>query len=437
MKIFDNYLSKLREFKPIKENEVTLYVCGPTVYNYIHIGNARPVVFFDVVRRYLEFKGYQVNLISNLTDVDDKIINRAIEEEVSEKDISEKYTAAFIEAGDKLNVKRASHYPKATDYINEMATFIEGLIDKGFAYEVEGDVYFRVSKIEEYGKLSNQSISDLEVGARIEENSKKENPLDFTLWKATEVGVNYPTKWSEGRPGWHTECVVMIDALTGGKIDIHAGGSGLKFPHHENEIAQSKAMHDHNIANYWMHVGFININNQKMSKSEGEVKWVKDLIEAYSANVLRLSIISTHYRQPINFSDDLIKDCIKVNDKIVNAYKGALVYSEVNQLGKGQVDVQAFDEAMANDFNTANAITSLLDKVKVLNQVLRQKEDALIRDGIASVEAMAQVLGLELPVIKFTDEDRLVYKEWIEARKAKEFDLADSLRKTLDERGLI
>ncbi len=437
MKVFDNYLSQLRDFVSIKDKEVTMYVCGPTVYNYIHIGNARPVVFFDVVRRYLEHLGYKVNLISNITDVDDKIINRAIEEGVCELDISQRYTNAFIEASDRLNVIRANSYPKATEYIEEMAAFIDALIEKGFAYSVDGDVYFRVSKIGEYGKLSNQSIEDLEVGARIEENSKKENPLDFTLWKATEVGVNYPTKWSEGRPGWHTECVVMIDELTGGKIDIHAGGSGLKFPHHENEIAQSIAIHEHTIANYWMHVGFVNINNQKMSKSEGEVKWVKDLIEEYSANVLRLSLINTHYRQPINFSDDLLNDIIKTNEKIVNAYKQGLVYMQVNDLEFAKATIDSFEEAMNNDFNTANAITSLLDDVKKLNQAVRAKNEEELAKAMSSIKTMAGILGLELPFVEFTPEDKETYKKWVEARKAKDFDKADSFREILEARGIL
>ena len=437
MKVFDNYNSKLLDFKSIKDNEVVMYVCGPTVYNYIHIGNARPVVFFDVVRRYLDYKGYKVRLISNLTDVDDKIINKAHDLGVEEKEVSEKFSKAFIDAADNLNVLRASDYPKATEYIEEMVTFIEELIEKGFAYAIDGDVYFRVSKIEEYGKLSNQLIDDLEVGARIDANSKKENPLDFTLWKRTEKGLKYDTPWSQGRPGWHTECVVMIDALTNGKIDIHAGGSGLKFPHHENEIAQSIAIHDHTIANYWMHVGMININNKKMSKSEGEVKWVKDLIKEYSANALRLSIISTHYRQPINFSDDLLNDCIKTNDKILNCYKQALVYSKLNDLGEGQAKLEDFDKAMNDDFNTANAITSILDIVKKLNNATRQKNNEDVRNYLKSIEVISSIFGLVLPVIEIDGEVKSIYTNWVNARKEKDFDKADLYRNQLVERGIL
>lgn len=303
MLIYNTYTRQKEEFKPIEENKVKMYICGPTVYNYVHIGNARPVLFFDLVHRYFNYLGYEVDYVSNVTDVDDKIINRAIEEEVTEAEIAKKYLEYFLECNQLLNALPFNKMPKVTENMEEMIDFIHALVERGYAYAVEGDVYFRIDKVREYGQLSGKRIEELEVGARIAEDSKKENPLDFVLWKKTDKGITWDSPWGAGRPGWHTECVVMIQKEFKGKIDIHGGGTDLQFPHHENEIAQSLCMHGHSIANYWMHVGRLGLNNEKMSKSLGNVINVKDLIEKIDANAFRLFMLSVHYRQPINYTE--------------------------------------------------------------------------------------------------------------------------------------
>ncbi|MGL4373392.1 MAG: cysteine--tRNA ligase, partial [Turicibacter sp.] len=287
MQIYNTYTREKEEFKPIEENTVRMYVCGPTVYNYIHIGNARPILFFDLVHRYFKYLGYDVKYVSNVTDVDDKIINRAIEEEVTEAQIAQKYLNYFIECNQLLNALPVTAMPKVTESMDSIITFISELVERGFAYAVDGDVYFRIDKVREYGKLSGKVIDELEVGARIAQDNKKENPLDFVLWKKTNKGITWTSPWGEGRPGWHTECVVMINDEFHDKIDIHGGGADLQFPHHENEIAQALCMYDHNIANYWMHVGRLGINNEKMSKSIGNVINVKEMLEQMDPNAFR------------------------------------------------------------------------------------------------------------------------------------------------------
>ena len=290
MKIFNSYTNKLEEFKSIQKGVVNMYVCGPTVYNYIHIGNARPVIFFDTVRRYLEHREYKVNFVSNFTDVDDKIITKALELEVTEKEVTDKFIAAFLKDVERVNSSTDYTKPRVTKYMDHIINYIVILVKKGYAYVVEGDVYFRVTNVENYGGLSNRNIDDLISGSRVEVNDKKENPLDFTLWKKTDVGIKFDSPWGKGRPGWHTECVAMIDDIFGEKIDIHGGGSGLMFPHHENEIAQSMVLNNHTLAKYWMHNGLLNIGGSKMSKSEGEVVLVKEL--TVDANALdRKSVV--------------------------------------------------------------------------------------------------------------------------------------------------
>ena len=321
MLIYNTYTREKEEFKPIEENKVKMYICGPTVYNYIHIGNARPVLFFDLVHRYFKYLGYEVEFVSNVTDVDDKIINRAIEEEVTEAEIAEKYLNYFLECNQLLNALPFTSMPKVTENMDEMIQFIHELVERGFAYAVDGDVYFRIDKVREYGQLSGKKIEELEVGARIAEDSKKENPLDFVLWKKTDKGITWDSPWGAGRPGWHTECVVMIGKEFGGKIDIHGGGTDLQFPHHENEIAQSICMNGHSLANYWMHVGRLGLNNEKMSKSLGNVINVKDLIEAIDANAFRLFMLSVHYRQPINYTEENIQLAVKEWQKIKSTFE--------------------------------------------------------------------------------------------------------------------
>ncbi|KAB6100989.1 cysteine--tRNA ligase, partial [Bacteroides xylanisolvens] len=320
MLIYNTYTREKEEFRPIEENKVRMYICGPTVYNYIHIGNARPVLFFDLVHRYFKYLGYEVEFVSNVTDVDDKIINRAIEEGVTEAQISEKYLNYFLECNKALNALPLTAMPKVTESMDSMIEFINQLVERDFAYAVDGDVYFRIDKVREYGQLSGKKIDELEVGARIAEDSKKENPLDFVLWKKTDKGITWDSPWGAGRPGWHTECVVMINNQFHGKIDIHGGGTDLQFPHHENEIAQSLCMYEHNIANYWMHVGRLGLNNEKMSKSIGNVINVKDLIEQIDANAFRLFMLSVHYRQPINYTEENIQLAVKEWQKVKSTY---------------------------------------------------------------------------------------------------------------------
>ena len=320
IKLFNSLTNKIETFKPLRENEVSIYCCGPTVYGDAHVGNIRPVIVFDTLRRFFERVGYDVKLVSNFTDVDDKIIKKAIEEGVTETVITDRYIAAYKDVLEKLNVKPHYKNPRVTEYMGFIISYIQDLIDKGAAYEINGDVFFRISSINDYGELSNIKVDDLVVGARIEENSKKESPLDFVLWKKTDEGIKWQSPWGLGRPGWHTECCVMINSIFGGKIDIHGGGFDLKFPHHENEIAQAK-VHDHSkIANIWMHNGFVNFGNEKMSKSLGNVVLAKDAIAKYGGNVMRLLILSTHYRAPVSFTEETVLSSKNELDKIQKLY---------------------------------------------------------------------------------------------------------------------
>ena len=437
MLIYNTYTREKEEFRPIEENKVRMYICGPTVYNYIHIGNARPVLFFDLVHRYFKYLGYEVEFVSNVTDVDDKIINRAIEEGVTEAQISEKYLNYFLECNKVLNALPLTAMPKVTESMDSMIEFINQLVERDFAYAVDGDVYFRIDKVREYGQLSGKKIDELEVGARIAEDSKKENPLDFVLWKKTDKGITWDSPWGAGRPGWHTECVVMINNQFHGKIDIHGGGTDLQFPHHENEIAQSLCMYEHNIANYWMHVGRLGLNNEKMSKSIGNVINVKDLIEQIDANAFRLFMLSVHYRQPINYTEENIQLAVKEWQKVKSTYDqlqlkldlaGALdvepsVVPEIEAL------MNQFVEALEDDFNTANAIASLYGVIKEINKMVRAKaSDEANRYALMTLQNMTYIFGFDLNKKRLTDEERELMQAWEEARKAKDFAKADELR---------
>ena len=440
MLIYNTYTREKEEFKPIEENKVRMYICGPTVYNYIHIGNARPVLFFDLVHRYFKYLGYDVEFVSNVTDVDDKIINRAIEEEVTEAEIAEKYLNYFLECNRALNALPFTSMPKVTESMDSMIAFIDELVQRGFAYAKEGDVYFRIDKVREYGQLSGKKIEDLEVGARIAEDSKKENPLDFVLWKKTDKGITWTSPWGEGRPGWHTECVVMINNEFQGKIDIHGGGTDLQFPHHENEIAQSICMYEHNLANYWMHVGRLGLNNEKMSKSIGNVINVKDLIEMIDPNAFRLFMLSVHYRQPINYTEENIQLAVKEWQKIKSCYEQLHMKLDV----AGSLDVEAtvvpeiealmtqFTAALDDDFNTANAIASLYGVVKEINKMVRAKaSDESSKYALMTLQTMVYIFGFDLNKKRLTNEERELMQAWEEARKAKDFAKADELRTKL------
>lgn len=440
MLIYNTYTRKKEEFKPIEENKVKMYICGPTVYNYIHIGNARPVLFFDLVHRYFNYLGYEVEFVSNVTDVDDKIINRAIEEEVTEAEIAKKYLEYFLECNQLLNALPFNKMPKVTENMDEMIQFIQDLVQHGYAYAVDGDVYFRIDKVREYGQLSGKKIEELEVGARIAEDSKKENPLDFVLWKKTDKGITWDSPWGAGRPGWHTECVVMIQKEFQGKIDIHGGGTDLQFPHHENEIAQSLCMHGHNLANYWMHVGRLGLNNEKMSKSLGNVINVKDLIEKVDANAFRLFMLSVHYRQPINYTEENIQLAVREWQKIKTTFNQLHLKLDV----AGGLDVQEekvaeleelmhqFTTALDDDFNTSNAITHFYSVIKEVNKMMRAKaSEGKCKYALMTLQNMAYILGFDLKKKRLTLEERELMKSWEVARKAKDFTKADELRAKL------
>lgn len=448
IKLYNSLTNKIEEFKSIKENEVSMYVCGPTVYSNIHIGNSRPVVFFDTVARFFKYLGYKVTYVSNFTDIDDKIIKRAIEEGKTESEISEKYISEISETYKMLNCLPHDANPKVTENMDSIIKFIDELVNKKGAYVVDGDVYFDVSKIKEYGTLSGQTVENLIKGARIEQNEKKLNPIDFTLWKETEVGLKWDSPWGKGRPGWHTECVVMINNIFGGPIDIHGGGLDLKFPHHDNEIAQSICHNDHKIANYWMHNGRIDFGGEKMSKSLGNVLWAKDLLKQVPHQVYRLLILNVPYRQPLNYKEDLLKQATNDYEKIKRAYISLFRKLEVEKEDLGKEELtnnelvnlkQEFINAMSNDFNTANAITSIFQLTKMVNNYVRNKETNVsdMKQALGLFDEMLWVLGIGVDIKELSAEELEIVKKWQEARNNKDFAKADEYRKEINERNIL
>ena len=447
MRLFNTLTNKKEEFKPIEEGKVSIYICGPTVYNHAHIGNARPMIVFDVLRRTFEYLGNDVTFVSNYTDVDDKIIKAAKAEGITEKELTDKYIKAYEDVRAGLNIEDPTYKPRVTETMPEIIDFIQTLIDKGYAYEVDGDVYFRVTKVKEYGMLSGIKVEDLIAGASDRtlsvDDKKKESTTDFALWKKTNEGIQFDTPWSKGRPGWHTECVVMINKLfKDGKIDIHGGGQDLKFPHHENEIAQSMAYNGHPIANYWMHNQMINIDGEKMSKSLGNVLWAKDLIVEFGCNVFKWLMLSTHYRNPLNMTDDVIAGVRKEVSKVENATKNASLYLQVNHVPAHDYKKETVDamvNALEDDLNTSLALTQVLDQVKVLNQVMRvrEKDNDVIATEYATLVKMGDVLGFLFEGTKLSEEDIALYEQWNAYKKEKNFDEADRVRKELTERGIL
>ncbi len=448
--IYNTLTRQKEEFKPLEEGKVSMYVCGPTVYNYIHIGNARPAIAFDTVRRYLEYKGYEVNFVSNFTDVDDKLIKASKELGETVPEIAERFIEAYFEDTGALNVKRATVHPRVMDHMDDIIDFVKVLIDKGHAYEADGDVYFKTRSFKDYGELSHQSIDDLKVGARIAQGEKKEDPLDFALWKAAKDGeIKWDSPWGEGRPGWHIECSVMARQHLGDTIDIHAGGQDLTFPHHENEIAQSECRTDKTFANYWMHNGYINIDNEKMSKSLGNFVLVHDIIKEVNPNVLRFFMLSVHYRSPINYNLELIESAKQGLFRIENAYKEATerlegaLSTEVDQYELDFIDknLQDFEKYMDDDFNTANAVSAWHDLASGLNRYMRKPttNKEVLQRYIDAYDAYTRVLGIELNTIDvLIDEDieRLI-EERESARKEKNFQRADEIRDYLTSEGII
>ena len=441
IRFYNSLSGKVEEFKPIKEKEVSIYVCGPTVYNDPHIGNMRPVVFFDTFRKFLEEVGYSVKYVSNYTDVDDKIIKRAIEEKKSEKEITTFYIAEYEKCLNDLNVAKAYENPKVTDYMPSIISYINGLVEKNAAYVNDGEVFFNVAQDEKYGELSKINIEDLISGARVEQNSKKKNSLDFLLWKKTDEGIKWESPWCLGRPGWHTECCVMIDTIFKGMIDIHGGGIDLKFPHHENEIAQAEAMHHNHIANYWLHTAMMDIKGQKMSKSLGNVILAKDAIKEYGADTVRLLLLNCDYRGVLNFSDETVKDASSIVTKLSSVYKQLNLLLNVNDLElKGEtIKINPFLENLANDINIPNAVTNLLDIIKEANVELRKKEKDfnVLTEDFYALSKISYILGLHFAPTKLSDENLKTYKDYLAAKEEKDFAKSDELRKILIERNVL
>lgn len=452
MKLYNTLTKKKEEFKPIEEGKVRMYVCGPTVYNYIHIGNARPMIVFDTVRRYFEYKGYEVNYVSNFTDVDDKIIKKAIEEGVPTTEITKRYIDAVKEDMKNLHVKPATTHPLATQEIDGMIEMIQTLIEKGHAYEKNGTVYFRTRSFDGYGKLSKKNIDDLEAGIRIAVSDEKEDPMDFVLWKPKKEGEPYwESPWSQGRPGWHIECSVMSKKYLGDQIDIHAGGEDLIFPHHENEIAQSEAANGKEFAKYWLHNGFLNIDNKKMSKSEGNFFTVREVGAEYPYEVLRFFMLNVHYRSPINFSRELMESAKNALERIKNAVSNlahlsesaplrAMTEEEKNFLGTIVELKKKFETAMDDDFNTADAVAAIFEIVKAANtNITAESSKELIKETRDYIIRLMDVLGIDVVVKEelLDDEINQLIQERQNARKNKDFKRADEIRDELLAKGIV
>lgn len=449
MKILNTLTRRKEEFVPINEGKVGIYVCGPTVYDYIHIGNARPMIVFDTLRRYLEYKGYDVNYVSNFTDVDDKIIKRANEEGVDASVISERYIAEVKKDMAALNVREATTHPKATEEIPDMIEMVKTLIEKGYAYEVNGTVYFRTRKFKDYGKLSKKNIDDLRSGNRdllVSGVDEKEDPLDFVLWKPKKEGEpSWPSPWGDGRPGWHLECSVMSKKYIGDVIDIHAGGEDLVFPHHENEIAQSEAANGTEFARYWMHNGFLKINNEKMSKSLGNFFTVREIAEKYPLQVIRFFMLSAHYRSPLNFSADLVEASKNGLERILTAVDRLKSISgtegEVDKAVADEMDafVKKYEAAMDDDLNTADAISVIFELVKYANvNVTEESTKATVELVLNTVTKLCDILGIITEKKEILDSDiEALIEERQAARKAKNFARADEIRDQLSDMGII
>lgn len=464
MKLYNTMTNKIEEFKTIEENKVKMYVCGPTVYNYIHLGNARPIVVFDTLARYFKYKGMEVDYVQNFTDVDDKIINKSIEEGISASEVSEKYIKCFFEDINRLNILESVKRPKVTENMEEIIEIIQKLIDNGFAYEKDGDVYFEVKKYKDYGKLSNQKIEELELGARIDVSEIKKNPMDFALWKKKkkEGEPFWESPWGQGRPGWHIECSAMAKKYLGDTFDIHGGGQDLVFPHHENEIAQSKCAYHGNFANYWLHNGFIQINGDKMSKSLGNFFLLREILEKFSGNVVRLFILSTHYRKPINFSFENMEDTKKALQNIVKSmnkfedivekYKNEKTADIKNLDFSQKIDEfdKKFEDAMDEDMNTPQALATIFDQIRETNKFISVNKDELstiyaeIEKSYESLKRkIGNVFGIEIEMENSAKEEdgenmeltkkliELLIKLRSEARSEKNFKLSDEIRDEL------
>lgn len=436
MKIYNTLINKLEEFTPIEEGKVKMYVCGPTVYNYVHIGNMRPVITFDMVYNYFKYLGYDVTYASNFTDVNPKIITAAKELGITEREVADKFIKAYLQDLESYNCSTIDYRPRVIEHMEDIYNFITKLIEKDMAYEKDGDVYFRVEKIKDYGILSNQDINELKSGIRVEVDEKKESPLDFALWRKTTDGEQFESPWGLGIPGWHTECVVMINSLFGEKIDIHGGGVDLKFPHHENEIAQSIALNNNPLANYWMHNGHINVDGEKMSKSLNNFILAKDFINLHKANVIKIALFKTHYRLPLNFTDDLFNEANIVDKKINDVLKQASLQIQLKGLEVNKIKTdEKINEIMDEDFNTPNLLTYLMELVKELNSALRNKEN--LTDLFDKINIINHILGLKYDLKELTSEDKNQYNEWLSYKEAKDFEKADKIREELVSKNIL
>lgn len=444
IRLYNSKTLQIEPFRPVKEGHVSMYVCGPTVYNYAHIGNARPMVVFDVLKRLFEAEGYTVTYVSNFTDVDDKIINRAIEENTTEAVIAQRYIDAYQALRVQLNTQIPDITPRVTETMDDIIAFIQEMVNNGSAYVSEnGDVYFSVEEDGRYGEISHQNLDMLEAGARIDVNQGKKNPYDFALWKKTDKGIQWDSPWGKGRPGWHTECVVMINKNLGEIIDIHGGGMDLKFPHHENEAAQQECTHHNALANYWVHNAMINIDGQKMSKSLGNTLWAKDIIDQLGTGLTRWLMSSVHYRKELNFSEETVETARKELEKVLNPLKQAdirisLAQAEVTD-EKDEESFRSFLDQLDDDLNTPNAYTVIFETVKKLNQSLRVREIdyASVNRIRNAVTAMLDVLGINVERTVLSEEDRELFRGWNEAKKAKDWGKADTYRNALSGKGLL
>ena len=452
MKLYNTLTRTKEEFVPLEEGKVKMYVCGPTVYNFIHIGNARPFIMFDTLRRYLQYKGYEVTFVQNFTDVDDKIIKRGHEEGISPEEVANKYIDEYFVDADGLGIKRADVHPRVTDNIQQIIDFVKDLEDKGYAYEVNGDVYFDTKKFEGYGKLSRQNQDELEAGARIEVNDQKRHPMDFVLWKSKKEGEpGWNSPWGEGRPGWHIECSVMSNRYLGETIDIHAGGQDLAFPHHENEIAQSEARSGKTFSNYWIHNGYININNEKMSKSKGNFFTVRDISKQYDLEIVRFFMLSAHYRNPVNFSDEMLNQAKAGLERLYNA-KEKLEFT-ISNLSESSIKDEEkelvnelesyktkFINAMEDDLNTADAVSAIFELSKFINTNVNEESSLefakMCLDKFNELTEVLNIVNKKNDDILDKDIEDLIQKR-TDAKKNKDFKLADDIRQELLNKGII
>lgn len=454
MKIYNSMTREKQEFVPITPGEVKMYSCGPTVYDYFHIGNARPFIVFDTMRRYLEYKGYKVTFVQNFTDIDDKMINRANKEGITVRELGERFIAEYFKDADSLGIKRADIHPKATENIDAIIDVVKTLEEKGYAYNVNGNVYFRTKKFEGYGKLSHQPLEELEAGARIDISDEKEDPMDFALWKAEKPGEpSWESPWGKGRPGWHIECSAMVNKYLGNTIDIHSGGKDLIFPHHENEIAQSECANGCDFAKYWMHNGYINIDNKKMSKSLGNFFTIRDILEKYKPEVVRFFMLSAHYRSPVNFSDSLMQQAKSALERVytcIDSVKFSLESSIEREPTESENELKAallaakqrFTDAMDDDLNTADAISSIFDIVAATNKALIKEggnAKSILTEVLDTISELGAVLGLfdKKEEASLDDEIEALIEKRNEARRNKDFAEADRIRDELKARNII